>query len=115
MTSVFYKDFSQYNNKGIIVNEMNYTFLDILQDYIDINSIYNMLDPYNMKLKNIYQFLYLRSIKINHAFDEIPKLDNINQSINSDELNEILVNTSLPSIVFVNRSMLLFSPHEMSQ
>lgn len=106
MTSVFYKDFTHYNNKRIIVNEMNYNFLDILQDYIDINSIYNMLESYNMKFKNIYQFLYLRSIKINYAFDEIPKLDNINQSINSDELNEILVkyidNNKIKSIIILN-------------
>ena len=105
MTTVFYKDISQYNNVRN-VNEQNYTFLDMLQDYINVNRIYNMLEPYTMKLKNIYQFLYLRSIKINYIFNEIPKLDNINKTINPHELNEVLSkyidDNKINSIIILN-------------
>ena len=105
MTTVFYKDISQYNNVRN-VNELNYTFLHILEDYINVNSIYNMLQSYTMKLKNIYQFLYLRSIKINYTFNEIPKLDNIHKQINPHELNEVLSkyigDSKINSIIILN-------------
>ena len=105
MTTVFYKDISQYNNVRN-VNELNYTFLHILEDYINVNSIYNMLQSYTMKLKNIYQFLYLRSIKINYTFNEVPKLYNIKEHIHPDEFNELLVkyidDNTIKSIIILN-------------
>ena len=109
MTTVFYKDIEKYKwskNVNVNVNEINYTFLDYLQDYINVNSIYNMLEPYTMKLKNIYQFLYLLSININYTFNEIPKLDNINKTINPDEFNELLLkyidDNKINSIIILN-------------
>ena len=65
-----------------------------------------MLGPYCMKLKNIYQFLYLRSIKINYTFNEIPMLDNINKSFNPNELNDVLSkyigDNKINSIIILN-------------
>ena len=112
---------------NIIIKEIKesviYDFLDFLKkDYkIDINKYYDILNTSNIfKLKNIYQYLYLRIHKIirkGYSIDTLPK---INKKISGEELNQYLHeyinqndggNQLINSIIIMNGIQLYFYPH----
>ena len=112
---------------NIIIKEIKesviYDFLDFLKkDYkIDINKYYDILNTSNIfKLKNVYQFLYLRIYKIirkGYTIDPLPK---INKKISGEELNQYLHeyinqndggNQLINSIIIMNGIQLYFYPH----
>ena len=112
---------------NIIIKEIKediiYDFLDFLKnDYkMDINKYYGILNTSNIfKLKNVYQFLYLRIYKIirkGYTIDPLPK---INKKISGEELNQYLheyINQKdgehrlINSIIIMNGIQLYFYPH----
>lgn len=103
MTTILYKDIP-YSNENRHPNI--YSFLNNLDEYYHISTLYNMLHKYDSKLKNIYQFLYLRSIKIHNKFPHIQKLDNVRTYIEPQIFNNLLNiyinNNKMHSIVILN-------------
>jgi len=112
---------------NIVIKEIKediiYDFLDFLKnDYkMDINKYYGILNTSNIfKLKNVYQFLYLRIYKIirkGYTIDPLPK---INKKISGEELNQYLheyINQKdgehrlINSIIIMNGIQLYFYPH----
>ena len=112
---------------NIVIKEIKediiYDFLDFLKnDYkMDINKYYGILNTSNIfKLKNVYQFLYLRIYKIirkGYTIDPLPK---INKKISGEELNQYLheyinqkdgENRLINSIIIMNGIQLYFYPH----
>ena len=112
---------------NIVIKEIKediiYNFLESLNGeyHIDINKYYDILNTSNIfKLKNIYQFLYLRIYKIirkGYTIDPLPKK---NKKISGEELNQYLydyinqndgVNRLINSIIIMNGIQLYFFPH----
>ena len=112
---------------NIVIKEIKediiYNFLDFLKtDYkIDINKYYDILNTSNIfKLKNVYQFLYLRIYKIIRKGYTIDPLSKINKKISGEELNQYLheyinqkdgENRLINSIIIMNGIQLYFYPH----
>ena len=112
---------------NIIIKELNegviYNFLDSLKkDYkMDINKYYDILNINNIfKLKNVYQFLYLRIHKMIRKGYTIDPLSKINKKISGEELNQYLheyinqkdgENQLINSIIIMNGIQLYFYPH----
>tara|TARA_Y100001935_G_scaffold133288_2_gene110344 strand:+ start:2895 stop:3275 length:381 start_codon:yes stop_codon:yes gene_type:complete len=112
---------------NIIIKELNegviYNFLDSLKkDYkMDINKYYDILNTSNIfKLKNVYQFLYLRIHKMIRKGYTIDPLSKINKKISGEELNQYLheyinqkdgENQLINSIIIMNGIQLYFYPH----
>ena len=112
---------------NIVIKEIKediiYNFLDFLKtDYkIDINKYYDILNTSNIfKLKNVYQFLYLRIYKIIRKGYTIDPLSKINKKISGEELNQYLheyINQKdgehrlINSIIIMNGIQLYFYPH----
>ena len=112
---------------NIVIKEIKediiYDFLDFLKnDYkMDINKYYGILNTSNIfKLKNVYQFLYLRIYKIIRKGYTIDPLSKINKKISGEELNQYLheyINQKdgehrlINSIIIMNGIQLYFYPH----
>lgn len=100
-------------SKRNIVNQYQYTFLDQIFK-IDISIYYNLilsLDYY--KIKNLYNFLFLRLLKIDKKFS-IGKMK-LNKYIHShDELNTELSNyiqkNKLYAVIIINGIQQYFIP-----
>ena len=106
-----------YNyNKLILKEEFSYDFLNHIDKYIDeYEKYYKLLNSIDQfKLKNIYQFLYLRSIKINKKYKKINQLDVNTSYLNSESFNEIIKkyinNDLLKSIIIMNGIQQYFIP-----
>ena len=122
MTSVL--NIEPDNIRPLEVQEyVNYGFLDFLKgDYkIDIQKYYDILNTINIfKLKNIYQFLYLRIYKINRIGHNIDTLPRKNERISGEELDQYFYeyinnndgeNRLINSIIIMNGIQLYFYPH----
>ncbi len=104
---------------GKIKGDMIYTFLDFLkEDYkIDITKYYDLLNTLDLfKLKNIYQFLYLRTYKINRETCLPKKNKKINGKELDDYLNEYIISNNsdhkiMNSIILMNGIQLYFYPN----
>ena len=105
-----------------IKGDMVYDFLDFLkEDYkVDITKYYDLLNTLDtFKLKNVYQFLYLRTYKINEKESNIRCLPKKNKKISDNEINEYLneyINPNntghilMNSIIIMNGIQLYFYP-----
>jgi hypothetical protein len=103
MTTILYKDIPYSNDNS---HPHIYSFLNNLDEHYNISNVYNMLHKYDSKLKNIYQFLYLRSIKMNTKFPHIQTLENVSNYIEPGQLNDLLNmyinNDTMYSILILN-------------
>ena len=93
-------------------SDFNYDFLDFLT--IDPKNYYYLLNSYDeFKLKNIYQFLYLRSLKINRKYQKIEKMNHNKDFIKPKDLNNLLNNyiqkDILKSIFIINSIQLYYN------
>ena len=105
-------------------NNFKYDFLDPLIKYynIDIEKYYNLLNSMDdFKLKNIYNFLYLRTYKINKikGITEILKEpeykmtpENVNMSLKDfiTDKTHLLTTNAVNSIIIMNGIQLYFTP-----
>jgi len=59
--------FNIYNDKINTVNDYHYTFLN--EFHFNYSVFYDILNTYEeFKLKNIYNFLYIRTLKLNEIY-----------------------------------------------
>ena len=105
-------------------NNFKYDFLDPLIKYynIDIEKYYSLLNSIDdFKLKNIYNFLYLRTYKINKikGITEILKEpeykmtpENVNMSLKDfiTDKTHLLTTNAVNSIIIMNGIQLYFTP-----
>lgn len=105
-------------------NNFKYDFLDPLIKYynIDIEKYYSLLNSMDdFKLKNIYNFLYLRTYKINKikGITEILKEpeykmtpENVNMSLKDfiTDKTHLLTTNAVNSIIIMNGIQLYFTP-----
>ena len=94
------------------INNYNYTFLKNLNnDNINICIYYDILNSYELyKLKNIYNFIYKRILKLD--IENIYYKNTLN-NINSDELDQLLydyIDTDVKSIVIMNSIQQYYHP-----
>ena len=114
MESVF--NINPDNIKGLsLKNNFNYTFLDVIEVDINIKPYYDLINSYeDYKIKNIYNFLFLRSLKINKKFNEINEMilnkKNISSEILNDFLNNYINNDKIRAIIIMNGIQLYFYP-----
>ena len=87
MESVF--NINPDNIKGLsLKNNFNYTFLDVIEVDINIKPYYDLINSYeDYKIKNIYNFLFLRSLKMNRKFNEINEMKLNKGDISSETFN----------------------------
>ena len=95
-------------------NDFKYTFLDAEAD-INIKPYYDLINSYeDYKIKNIYHFLFLRSLKINKKFNEINEMKLNKGDISPERLNELLNhyinNDKIREIIIMNGIQLYFYP-----
>ena len=96
-------------------NHFNYTFLDVIEVDINIKPYYDLINSYeDYKIKNIYNFLFLRSLKMNKEFNEINEMILNKGDISSETLNDLLNNyinnDILKAIIVMNGIQLYFYP-----
>ena len=95
-----------------------YTFLDTIKSYKDINKYYDILNSIDeFKLKNLYNFLYLRIQKL-CKINNIRSLVKIDGRISGIDLNRYLkgyiepnYKTLLHAIIIMNGIQLYFYPN----
>ena len=105
-------------------NDFKYDFLDPLIKYynIDIEKYYNLLNSVDIfKLKNIYNFLYLRTYKINKLKGDTDVLTKSKNKITPENMNmflkdfisdkeHLLTTNAVNSIIIMNGIQLYFTP-----
>lgn len=105
-------------------NDFKYDFLDPLIKYynIDIEKYYNLLNSVDIfKLKNIYNFLYLRTYKINKIKGDNDVLTKYENKITPEIMNmllkdfisdkgHLLTTNVVNSIIIMNGIQLYFTP-----
>ena len=82
--------FVKRNKRTNIKNEHNFTCLDVLSTFSkNYYLLIQSLDEF--KLKNVYHFLFIRSIHLHNIFPEIPILDKHNKYITSQEFDTLII------------------------
>ena len=72
--------------------KINYLFLDSIFN-IDVSNYYSLLNSSDtFKLKNIYNYLFLRSIKLNYIFYDFKRMEKNKNVKTNFMLNEYLSN-----------------------
>lgn len=100
-----------------IKNDDDYHFLNFInKDYnLDIETYYSLLNSIeSFKLKNIYNFIYLRIYKLRKLGYNLRRLQKIDIKINGNELERVLseyINDEiLYAIIIMNAIQLYFYP-----
>ena len=117
MTSVFNIEPDKIKVKDIN-NNFKYNFLDFIDINIYIEKYYDLLNSLDtFKLKNIYNFMYLRTHKLHLKTNgKIEKLEKIDNNITCEQLNRTLTNyinsdyKLVNSIIIMNSIQLYFYP-----
>ena len=117
MTSVFNIEPDKIKVKDINHN-FQYNFLDFIDINIYIEKYYDLLNSLDtFKLKNIYNFMYLRTHKLHLKTNgKIEKLEKIDNNITCEQLNRTLTNyinsdyKLVNSIIIMNSIQLYFYP-----
>lgn len=112
-------------NIDISKKKIEYTFqYDFLGDSIPdtITTLYykQLCQVSAFKLKNIYQFLFLRSVQLHKLYVIFPQMkNNKNKSLTPEEINELLKdyisNNTLQKIMIMNGIYLYFHPSKQQQ
>ena len=107
-------NFTIYKSK----NDFNYNFFDfITSEYkLDIKNYYKLLNSLDeFKLKNVYNYIYLKVYKIKKIDNKIKLLNKIENKISSKEFNSYLMeyidNKLLYAIIVMNSIQLYFFPN----
>ena len=114
MTSVLYKIVP--NNKRLRpLRSYTFTFLNILDEYINVDDVYKLfITTEEYKLLNIYHYLFIRSIKINSEFSEIPTLTKETKRLSDEDINQLLHiyidSDKVKAIVILNGILCYFYP-----
>ena len=107
--NIFPNDFKEVQ----LINDFNYTFLKIFDDNI-YTPYYNLLNSINtFKLKNIYHFIFLRTIKIHNQFiniNPLKKIDHIDPFIFNNILNDYIKGNKINAIMIINSIQQYFYP-----
>ena len=99
--------FVKRNKRTNIKNEYNFTCLDVLSTFSkNYYLLIQSLDEF--KLKNVYHFLFIRSIHLHNIFPEIPVLDKHNKYITSQEFDTLIIDY-INSKPLLMASLLTFS------
>ena len=94
-----------------IINTIQYSFLDHL-DTINIEPYYSLLNTIeDFRIKNVYHFLYLRSILINKKFPSFPTMNKNYEDFN-ETLKEYINNDLAKTIVIINGIQQYFIPRK---
>ena len=117
MTSVFNIEPDKMKVMGIN-NHFKYNFLDFIDRNVYIEKYYDLLNSLDtFKLKNVYNFMYLRTHKLNLKTNgKIEKLEKIDNNIGCEELDRTLTNyinsdsKLMNSIIIMNSIQLYFYP-----
>jgi hypothetical protein len=94
--------------------EYDFTFLNDMFT-IDICPYYNLILSRELyKIKNLYSYLYLRTLKLNYKYSKIPILEN-NKCIKSpEEFNTIILNyiqkSKLHAVIVMNSIQQFYIP-----
>ena len=95
----------------------DFDFLDIIPLRYNVNVMvyYSLLNSHEeFKLKNIYNYIFLRLIKINKKYKKINTIPKINNTINSEYFNNIIseyINSDiLKAIIIINSIQLYYLP-----
>tara|TARA_Y100001980_G_C14556804_1_gene350553 strand:+ start:3208 stop:3558 length:351 start_codon:yes stop_codon:yes gene_type:complete len=96
------------------INNYNLTFLDGIFD-IDISNYYNLtLSLLNFKIKNLYNYLFLRSLKLNIRFKNVRKMNHSKNIQSYEEFNNELLmyiqGDKLYAIIIMNGIQQYFLP-----
>ena len=93
--------------KENVNNDSDLKFLDVLNDYIDTNIIYNVLKSIDIQTnKNIINYIFLKWAKIN----KIPYNKNI-KNLDINEFNTILtefINDELYKAIYVYNCIIVY-------
>jgi hypothetical protein len=115
MTSVLYKLIPD-NKRLHPLRTYTFTFLNEIDKYINVDDVYKLFtttDEY--KLLNIYHFLFIRSIKINSEFSEIPTLTKETKRLSDKDINQLLYNyigiDKVKALVILNGILCYFYPN----
>jgi hypothetical protein len=98
-----------------IINNNQYSFLNNIFD-INIQPYYDLLNSIeNFKIKNIYHFLYLRSILIDRKFKNSPikeKIIPLSKNFNdfNDSIQNYIQNDQFKAILIINGIQQYFFP-----
>ena len=112
IVNIFPSDFKEVQ----LINDFNYTFLDFLNtdDYNRYIPYYNLLNSVDIfKLKNIYHFTFLRTIKLHNQFESIQqlkKINNIDPILINDSFIQYINNEPLKAILIMNSIQQYFYP-----
>ena len=88
----------------------NYNFLDDLRKYHNIDNIYFMLDKLDDQvLKNIYNYIFLKWVKINES-NEYKYVRKMNHSKFNSDLNKF-INKKLYKSIYVFNSIFVYLIH----
>ena len=106
MNNYIFNRFPKDYSIGGVINNQTFNFLDFLNEE-DYNNYYNLLQSIEeFKLKNIYQHLFLRSIKINKEFNDFKILIKNEKFLNTEEFNnlfnEYIDNDIIRAITIIN-------------
>lgn len=103
-----FKDQNRYNC---------FDFLNILKSKygIYVNPYYQLLnDQEDFKLRNIFNYVFLRTMKINKKFKKINVMKKLNKNIDkitfNQLLNEYINNDDIKAIIVANSIQLYFYP-----
>tara|TARA_Y100001958_G_C21225795_1_gene551204 strand:- start:400 stop:732 length:333 start_codon:yes stop_codon:yes gene_type:complete len=99
-------------NEYNIIEYNNYSFLDIFNEYIDSQLIYNYINSYkSYQLINIYYFIKTRLFILNKLVDikltELPSLNKIDHKVFDHQLTQI-INENIYIAIFIINSILLY-------
>ena len=109
MESVFNINPSDIKTQKII-NQYNYSFLNDIFD-IDYQKYYSLIQSLeNYQLKNIYMFLYLRSLKMNQetSLEKMVLLKYINEPELLDNVIKDYIDNDKTKAIFVMNSIQLY-------
>ena len=94
-------------------NNFRYSFLNIISDSVTITPIYDLINSMEtFKLKNIYQYLYLKLIIMNRKYKECKCLDSKGFKLSDEKINYIMekyVTSRLEAIIITNLIISFFS------
>jgi hypothetical protein len=97
-------------------NSFSYSFLDVFRDKMELIPYYDLMNSYDeYKLKNIYRFLFLRSLKMHKKYPKIDKMihikDNISYELMDHLLKEYINDDILKGIIISNGIYNYFYPN----
>ena len=115
MVSVFNMNTNKIKNLSCKTT-FSYSFLDHFIERIDIQQYYRLINSYDeYKLKNIYRFLFLRSLKMHKKYSKIDEMinikDNISIKLMDNLLKKYINNDILKGIIIMNGIHNYFYPN----